>query len=211
MGHDDDRDAVGAVEVEQDVFHHGAGRAVEVSGRFVRKNHAGVVHQCAGDDHSLLLPTREVGGFVFRFVGELQLLERSHPATTTLRATNTRDTEGECDVVEHTRARGQEELLEHKPKRLVAGFVERAATEGGSIPSAQLHLSLTRFVEKGEQVHQGRLARSAFAHNGDGLAGVDIDRDTLECLESGGATTIRLVDVAGREHGYRHCCSFRWG
>src|SRR5688572_10694734 len=61
VGHDNDRSSfiVQTLEEREDFF---AGHAVQVSGGFIRQDEVRIVHQAAGDGHSLLLAARELRG-----------------------------------------------------------------------------------------------------------------------------------------------------
>ena len=70
VGHVDERDpdlALDALELE---LHHLAQLEVEGAERFVEQQCAGVVHQCAGQRHALLLSAGELGRLALGEVGE---------------------------------------------------------------------------------------------------------------------------------------------
>ena len=121
---DDQRDALLAVQAEEDVLDDRAGGGVEVAGRLVREDDPRVVHERAGDDRPLLLPSREVHGGVLRLVGELELLERREATAAALPAPDARDLQREDHVLEHRGVGREEELLEDEAERGVPRAVE---------------------------------------------------------------------------------------
>ena len=56
-----------------------------------------------------------------------------------------------------------------------------------------------RLVERGEDVHQRRLARAGRAHDGDELAGLDVERDAAEGVDGGLALAEAAREVAGAD------------
>ena len=64
MGDQDERRAVGARQLEQEVHDLLAGGAVEIAGRLVGQQELGPTHEGAGDGDALLLAARELRGVV---------------------------------------------------------------------------------------------------------------------------------------------------
>ena len=72
--------AVVAVEFFDDVHDLAAGFDVEVAGRFVGEEDAGVVHEGAGDGDALAFAAGELAGAVLEAVGEAELFEKVYGA-----------------------------------------------------------------------------------------------------------------------------------
>ena len=62
--------AIFAIELFEQFHDAVARRAVEVAGRFIGKEHARPVHECACDRHTLLLAAGELGREVMRAIAE---------------------------------------------------------------------------------------------------------------------------------------------
>lgn len=61
MGDDKQAGAVFAVEAEQQFYDALAGVAIQVAGRLIGQQQAGLPHECARDGHPLLFPAGELG------------------------------------------------------------------------------------------------------------------------------------------------------
>jgi hypothetical protein len=55
------------------------------------------------------------------------------------------------------------------------------------------HLAAGRPVETGDEIEQGRLSAAGWSHDGDGLAGRDLQADTVQGWPAGTAVTLRNI------------------
>ena len=94
-----------------------AGCGVEVSGRFIRKDHARVVDESTGDHHPLLLTAGGVVRVALRLIDDAEDLQGLERLPLPLAPTNSRDLEWRGHVVYHGGVRGEEELLVGRIRR----------------------------------------------------------------------------------------------
>ena len=113
VGDVDERDADLALNSLELELHHLAKLEVERAERFVQQQRAGVVHQCAGQRHTLLLTAGELGRLALREVGEPDDLEQFVDAPLDLGLVLLHAARSVRDVVPHRHVREQCVVLEH--------------------------------------------------------------------------------------------------
>ncbi len=63
------------MEVLKQGHDHVPGSKVETAGRLIREQHLGVSHQCAGQNHALLLSARQFAGAMRRATSQSHFIE----------------------------------------------------------------------------------------------------------------------------------------
>src|SRR5438067_6559449 len=171
---EDDRHAALGAQVEQELDDLGRGLGVEVAGRLVREQQAGLVQERARDRDPLLLAAREPGRKLVLSPGESDGgEERSRPLVLV-----ERDAMGKGrrrDVVEARQRRQEVEALEDEADPPPVGHL-RAPVELGDEEVADLDPSLVGRVHRADHVEQRRLPRAGRARDGDDGAGVERQR-----------------------------------
>ena len=95
-------------------------------------------------------------------------------------------------------------MLENEAEALVADVVEITSGERGGIGAAQGESAGGRAVEQGEEMHEGGFAGARFANDGDGLAWVDLEIETLECGEGGRTATVDFGKIGDLDDGLHY-------
>lgn len=190
---DDDGGAALAVDLEEELVDSLAGGAVEVAGGLVAEQELGFEREGAGEGDALLLATRELAGAVADAVLEADLFEQGHAAVLHLTQRLALDQPGHGDVLEGGELGEQVVKLEDEADRLVAqGGQARAGQVGGRLPVEPDDAGAGQ-VERADAVHQRALAGAGFADDGEHLALLDREIDSLEDLEGLTLVLVRLV------------------
>ena len=93
----------------------------------------------------------------------------------------------ELDVLEDRVLLDQVVRLEDEAEVAAADLGELVVVEPGDVAAAQEVLAAGGAVEAAQQVEHGALARARRAHDGDVLAGVEVDRDAPQGVDGHGA------------------------
>ena len=170
MGHQHDRDALVVELLEQGADLDG-GAAVEVAGGFVRKHDGGLSDQSPGDGHALLLAARELARLVVDAVAEADTLQRLGGEAAGIEpATATVVQQRQLDVAQGRGARQQVEALEDEADLQITDIGQRILVQGVDPRPVERIGTRGRVVEAAEDIHQGGLAGTRRAHDGEHLA-----------------------------------------
>jgi hypothetical protein len=74
-----------------------------------------------------------------------------------------------------------------------------AVGERADVLACNRDVPARRRVERGEDVHESRLAGAGWAHDGDELAGLDVERDATECIDSRVAGAVAAGHILGAD------------
>ena len=162
--------AVDALEQSEHLLLAGG---VEVAGRLVEQEHAGLHDERAGDGDALLLAARELRREMAGAIGEADLAEPGEHAAATLSRRHSGVHERQLDVAIGTRARQQVVGLEHEADALAANVRATRLVERRHLLAHELVGAGRRTVEAAEDGEQRRLARAGRAHDRDELALAD--------------------------------------
>ena len=105
------------------------------------------------------------------------------------------------DVLLRGQRRDQVERLEDEADPLPPQRGERLVLEPGQLDAVDDGLAAGRGVERGQAVHQRRLAGARGPHDGGELAGVEVDGHAVEGADLGLALAVDLHQVAGAGGG----------
>ena len=114
----------------------------------------------------------------------------------------------QLDVLLRRGARQQVEALEHEAEVAPAQPRALVARQRLDVRAVEQVLPGARRVQAAEDVHRGRLARAAGPHDGDELAGGDVEVDALQRQQLGLAAAVDLGHAAQADQRRR---SFRRG
>jgi hypothetical protein len=210
VGDVDEGDADLALNPLELELHHLAKLEVERTERFVQQQRAGIVHQRAGQRHTLLLPAGELGRLALGEVGEPNDLEQFVDAPLDLGLVLLHAARSVRDVVPHRHVGEQRVMLEHG---VDIALVRRHPRD---ILALQADGALGRSLESGDHPKRGGLAATRRTEHREELAGsyrevgfldrnivgeplrdvVDLDDRTARGL-SGPVPSRRLVRVGG--------------
>ncbi len=193
------------VELAQQAHDLFAAMAVERAGRLVGENDGAAVHQRARDRDALLLAAGKLARPMLQpvaqaergqdFVGAGDALGMRHPGVD----------RRHFDVFRRRRGRQQIVLLEDEAEGLAPQVGARVAVELGDFAAVEAIGAAGRPVEQADEIHQGRLAGTGSAHDGDELAGLDVERDAVQHLGRHVAAVIDLDDVAQGDQRHGRC------
>jgi hypothetical protein len=178
MGHEQQRRAAFAVQLEQEVDHLAAGRRVQVAGRLVREQQLRPGHEGARDRDALLLAARELLGIVVHAVGKAH--SRQHRARIRLRAHGAGKLERKHHVFQSGHRRQELERLEHEADHAPAQRGAPVFVEREQVVAVDPHRSGARRVEPRQQPEQRRLSRSGHADDCDRLSHADLETNVRE-------------------------------
>ena len=159
------------------------GARVEIAGRLVGQQEAGIVDQRARDRDALLLAAGELAGRVALAVAESEQVQRRARPLGPRRGAGRPGggvEQRQRDVLERARAREQVEALEDEADALAAEARAIRLVEPGDVDALEEVAAAGRPVEAAEDRHQRRLARARGAHDGDELARFDGEADAAQ-------------------------------
>ena len=171
--------------------------AVEIARGFVGEDDLRLARQRAGDGDSLLLATRQLGRLVVETVAQADGVDDAvHPLGVGF---DVAKVERKFDVLARTEGGDEVEGLEHEPDLLAAQVGELPFVERRQLDVADEGTSRRQRIEAGEAVHEGRLARTAGAHDRGEFAGAELDRHAVERahLAVAFAVDLRRIDRTG--------------
>jgi hypothetical protein len=148
---------------------------VEVAGRLVGEDDRRLRHERARDRDTLLLAARKLGGPVRQAVVEADPLHQLCELGAVRLLTG--DRERQEDVLLRGQHGKQVEELEDEADVLAPDTRDLVVRELAEPGSCDRDEAARRPVERGQDVHQRRLARARGAHDRRELAGLDLERD----------------------------------
>ena len=213
VGDEHDRHAEPLLQIGEELEDARLDGHVERGRRLVGDQHVRVVGERHRDHHALALAAGhlvrigvDAPGRI-RDADEFQKLDGALAGGSLAQAAmgGERQRELVADPVERIE-RGHRLLEDHGELR-AAIVVELVGREADQLLAAVLHRALGPAVrgEKAHDRHHGlALARSGFADDGDGLAGIDVEVDALHRMEDAVAGAEADVKVADGKNGFGH-------
>ena len=198
MGDDDDRDAVVAAGVLQQLQDLLARLVVEGAGGLVAEQQLGVFSHGASDGDALLLSARKLGGEVCHAVLEADLGERLG-GIERVRAHLRR----KLDVFKGGEVGHQVVELEDEADVGAAVFNKVRLACMGNVASVHHQLAGGRGIHASQDVEGSGLAGAGSAQDDRKLAALYLKRGPIECMDEGLARTVCLYDVAEFYIGHR--------
>ena len=179
VGDDDERRPL-LVQAGEDVQDQLLVGLVQVPGGLVRQDDLGVVDECTGDAHALLLAPGELRGQVVGAVGQshvLQCLERflliGHRVVVL----------GHHDVLHRGEVADEVELLEDQADNVLADVGELGGVEAAQLPAVEPDRALRRGVHAADDVHERGLARARGTDHGEPLAARHLQAEVVQCVQ----------------------------
>jgi hypothetical protein len=152
----DERLAVVLHGAAQEVENLAARLRVEVPRRLVREDHGRPAHECARDRHALLLSAGQLRGTMRPPVLQADLRQQVvEEGRIRLRAG---ERERQEDVLLRAQHRQEVEELEHEADVVAPQLRHLRVAQLAEARAGDRHVAGRRPVERGEDVHQGRLA-----------------------------------------------------
>lgn len=190
----DDGHALFAVELGEQLHHFLGSLGIERARRLVRQEDLGIGDQGAGDGHALLLSAGHLVGIVLRPGGEAELVEILHRQFVALVAAHTLVEERKFDVLhrglESDQVEGLEDEADH-PVAVVRGLALRQALDQFAVDVVFAGIIV---VQDAQNVEQRRFAGARGSHDGNELAAVDREVDSLQHMQRL-SVVVSLVDV----------------
>ena len=184
---------------------------VEVAGRLVGEHDGRLRDERARDGDALLLAAGELGGAVAAAVVQADLV-RAGRRRSPCRASRPAMRERQEHVLVGGQHRQQVEELEDEADVLAAQLRDLVVLQLPEARAGDRDVARRGAVERGEDVHQGRLAGARRAHDRGQLALRDVQVDAAEGVDGGLALAVaagdlvRLDDRAGRVGTHRGGC-----
>src|SRR5262245_51391949 len=150
---------------------------VERARRLIGEHEPGAVDEGARDADSLLLAPRELRGEVPEAVAEPDLLESPRRLALVGHAVQVLR---EHHVLQRVEVGEEVELLEDEPHALAPVADQVGPRETGQIHAIDDHTALVGKVQPSQEVHERRLPGARGAHDGEPLAGADLEVHVVE-------------------------------
>jgi acyl-CoA thioesterase-1 len=197
VGHQHQRRAVLAVEVEQQIRHRLAGLAIEIAGRFVGEQQLGRAGEGACDRDALLLAAGQLARVVLEAMAQPDLVQRLERALA--RSLDTADLERQHHVFQRAEARQQVKRLEHEadpgPAQPRPTILVEIVQPGAGQPDP----ARARRFQPGQQPQQRGLARARGTDDRQRLPGVQVQTDILHDLQPAARRVDRVVHMLGQQ------------
>ncbi len=172
-------------------FKNGVGAArIEITGGLIGKDDFRFVDECAGDGHALLLATGELGGLVIEASRDAEELgENVEAVRIEAVAVNVL---GERDVVAGGERRQEIEFLEDEANFVAAKVGAGGVAEGGKVVAIEHDAASRGAGEGAHDVEHGRFAAPGGPHDGEKIAGHNVNTDTAK---SGNFELTRAINL----------------
>ena len=190
MGDDDDRNALLAASVLQQLQDLLAGFIVKCARGLVAQKQLGVLCQCAGNGHALLLAARKLRGEVGEALTQANLAKRLL-GIERIRA----DLRRKLNIFERRQVGDQIVELEDKADVGAAVFHELRLVSGAHIAPVHRHGAGSRRIHAAQNVERRGLAGTRSTQNDGELAALDRKARAVECVNAGVALAVCLDDV----------------
>jgi hypothetical protein len=189
VGHDDERDPLGAIQLDEEVA-EGAGRCViQRAGGLVGQQQPGAVDQRAHDGGALRLAAGKQARTMVAPVGEPDALQqrlRPPGIRLPLRARPAGGEGRQQHILQHGALRQQMMLLEHESDQAVAQAGQRILGQQPQVPAVQHHRPRGRPVEAADDVEQRAFAASGRPDHRERFPGLHAQADAVQHAERGG-------------------------
>ena len=179
----------------------GTGRGIEIAGRLVGKQDLRHIDEGAGNGHALLLTAGQFVGVMVGSISQAQQIEHGHGSLPAFPGAEAGIDQRQLDVLQGAVALQKVEALEDEAEPAIAELSEPFARQTGNILTVELVSAAGRMIETAENVHQGRLARSARPANGDEFSGQDPERYAAQCVHFHRSGVVDFVHVVELNHG----------
>ena len=171
--------------------------AVEISRRFVREQHFGIIDQCAGDRDALLLAARKLTRMMIftatksdRRKDAVGLFAKLRICQA-LRAIKQR----QLDVLPRRCARQEIKILEDEAEFAIANIGEPITIKVRNIGAIQNVMTRGRSIETTEKIHQRGFPGTARAHQRHKFAALNLKRNAAHGVDFHFACAICFVDI----------------
>jgi hypothetical protein len=155
-------------QLVDELHQFGAGGGVQIPGRLVEQEDAGLVHQRPGDGHPLLLATGELQGAVLGTIGQPHLRQAGQGPLPARGAVQCRIVvKGQFHVAQGAHPVQQVKFLEHEPQCAAAEGGQGGIVEPAHVIAPDQHLAGIGLIETAEDMQQGRLSGARGSDDGD--------------------------------------------
>ena len=174
--------------------------AVQRACRLVRQHNVRIVHQRAGDRHTLHLPAGKLVRPLVDVLRQPHPLQRFFGAAAALPLRHPADRQRQLHIRQHTLVRDQVVALEHKPDRVIAIRVPIAIAiffRGRSIDD---QIAVLVAVQPANDIEQRRLTRTTRPQDRHKLVVTQIKRDPVQSNLREIARRVGLADISQLQH-----------
>lgn len=196
VGDDDEGASVFTDKVEEEFDDGLAGLGVEIAGRFVSEENAGIVDEGAGDGDALLFAATEFGGEVVQAVLESHAFEEVGGGGGCVALVDHGWNE---DVFEGREFGKQEVGLENEAHALIAQAGKAVGADGVEVLFLKMDGACFRAFEAGEGVEEGGFSGSGGTAEKNGLAFFDLHADSAEHGDGGASDAKGALEVFGAQ------------
>src|SRR5690349_5940365 len=200
--HDDDRFLELIIQTAQQRQHFLRALGIELPGGLVEENHRWIGDDRARDADTLLLSAGELSRIVVQTIVEPDDAQREPNALVSLLLRQRREKQGQLDVLIGRQNRQQVELLKHETDMSRAPRRELTRLHRAYLGAGDGDCAPIRLVESRDQVEQGRLSRTRWAHEGEKTALGDVEGDAVEYVDALRVALKRFVDVSDLDQGH---------
>jgi hypothetical protein len=184
------------VELREQLHDVFTGFGIERASGLVGQNQLRLVHQRAGNGYALLLPARQLRGRVRTALAQTHPVQRGLCAQAPLGRTDPGIQHGQGHVLQRAGARQQVELLKHKTNAPVAYGRELVLRHSVDRFTGQVVMPARGQIQTTQNIHQGGLARTRGAHDGDKLAFGNVQRHAAQRVHGLVTHGVGLDEVA---------------
>ena len=195
MGDEDDGLAQPRLKFLQLQLHVMPDQRIEGRERLVHQQNLGIGGQRPGQTHALLHAARKLGGIAVLEPGKPHQRDLFARAAMRLKPRHAVECKAIGHILDHRAVRQQGKALEHHGHLAAAERLQARGIEAEDILAVEQDAPAGRFDQAVEMADQGAFARSGQAHDDEGFARPDIERDVMQAKDM-----VRLVLQAGLVH-----------
>lgn len=196
----DDGHAVVLVELLKKLHDFAALIAVEIAGGFVRKDEAGLGDEGAGDADKLLLAAGKLIGVEILFADEVEAVEHVADDRAAFPTWDVAVGEGDLEIFGDGEFVEQVVALENEAMVFLLQGEALLRAEFMHGDAVELVFTSPGIVVEAEHMEQGGFARAGGAHDGDEVAGSDVEVDVAQGVEGPALQRVNTFDGAEGNH-----------
>jgi len=195
VGHQDERRAGFLTQPEQQIGDVRRAGAVEIPGRLIGQQQLRLIDDRARDRHPLPLAARKRGDPIVHAVLQPDPVEHHPRARQAARGRQAAAEQCDLDILQRRQRGDQVEFLEHDAD--VEAQQPRPLSSRAQHPPFPQHGPGAGMVDAAQEVDQAALAASARPHDGQAIAGRDLQIDASQCRD--GAAVIAAAHATERD------------
>lgn len=183
VGDHNEGDALLLIEIKQHLFYLGTSNTIEVAGWFVGEDNIWLCDERTSNTDTLFLAATEIFGSILSLIGEINFLQHLHGTLTAGSFVDASYLKWQRYIIKYRVISIHEELLKNEAEAFIAEVIEVTSLEAVNAFLFKIKTTGCWSIKTGEDMHQGRLARTALTDNSEAITFVNSEVYTSESLK----------------------------